>query len=236
MKLSPVNDTMNCREAKQYFDAYLDGELSPTLSTELGAHRVRCADCRRELALLEVSGHIIASDRDAEILDDAFTDRLLACMDRGSASSRWQRMRRYVYWAGPLAAAAVIVLVLIGTMRDSGSKVAGKKVILDTSQTVQHNLLDDEIPFGTDAPKIALDPRAREVEKFLRGVNEQVAAKKQAGEDVQRFLDLTILQILDLVKRNQTETASQPDSDDALDAPETIYDDVEENGEPVEDL
>ena len=41
---------MRCSEAKRLFDPYLDGELSAPLRAELDAHRLECADCRREAA------------------------------------------------------------------------------------------------------------------------------------------------------------------------------------------
>lgn len=116
---------MDCRQAQQLFDAYLDGELSPSLATELGAHRVQCADCRRALALLEVSGHIISADHDEIIPDEAFTDRLLACMDEPNPAITHQ-IWRVATIGGGLAAAALVALAFLG-MFDTGNRgvVAG---------------------------------------------------------------------------------------------------------------
>ena len=98
---------MRCADARQLFDAFLNRELSPSMATELQAHRVKCADCRRELALLEVSGHVLRADRDPVTVDDSFTDRLIACMDE--PRSRWpMRLRWTAYVGAPLAAAAVV--------------------------------------------------------------------------------------------------------------------------------
>lgn len=111
---------MDCRQAQQLFDAYLDGELSPSLATELGAHRVQCASCRRALALLEVSGHIIRADHEEAAPDDAFADRLLACMDEPNPALT-HRMWRIATLGGGLAAAALVALAFLG-MFDSRNR------------------------------------------------------------------------------------------------------------------
>lgn len=118
---------MDCRQAQQLFDAYLDGELSASLATELGAHRVQCGSCRRALALLEVSGHILRADHEVASPRQEFTDRLLACMDR--PESTWtQRVWRLGLATGGLAAAAVVALAFVGVF-DSRSRgvVAGER-------------------------------------------------------------------------------------------------------------
>ncbi len=66
---------MNCEQARNLFDAFLDQSLSGSLATEFGAHRLACNQCRRELALLEVAGHVIAADSEAPLIGDEFTDR-----------------------------------------------------------------------------------------------------------------------------------------------------------------
>lgn len=118
---------MDCRQAQQLFDAYLDGDLSPSLVTELGAHRVHCADCRRALALLEVSGHILCADHDVVVADEAFTDRLLACMDE-PRSILGNRLWRYGSIGSGIAAAALVALALLG-MFDTRKRgvVAGER-------------------------------------------------------------------------------------------------------------
>ena len=117
---------MHCEQARQFFDAYLDGELSAQLATELGAHRVRCSDCRRTLALLEVSGHIVRSDEEPVALREDFSDRLLACM-QATGHGVWSRLRLKVYAAGLLAAAAIVVLAFVGMFDGGEPMVAGQK-------------------------------------------------------------------------------------------------------------
>ncbi len=121
---------MNCEQARQLFDAYLDGELNGSLATELGAHRIKCSDCRRHLALMEVSGHIVASDSGLNEMDERFTDRLIACVDEGPIQRQSWLYRHWRMTAGGLAAAAAITLVVLGVFGQRETRVAGEKNIL----------------------------------------------------------------------------------------------------------
>ena len=76
--LSPDDPNMDCAQAQALFQTHLDGELTGSLAAEFAAHKLTCGTCRRELALLEVTGHVIAADQDVPLLGDEFTDRLIA--------------------------------------------------------------------------------------------------------------------------------------------------------------
>ena len=109
---------MDCKQAQNLFDAFLNGELSGSMATEFGAHRLKCERCRRELALLEVAGHVIASDTDTPSLDAEFTDRLLACAVK--AQRPWYRQpRTLIRAATPVAAAACLVFAVSYLTGDS---------------------------------------------------------------------------------------------------------------------
>ncbi len=123
---------MNCEQAKNLFDAHLNGELSPTLETELAAHRLACAECRHELALMEVAGHVIATGRDDSVdLAPEFTDRLLACVETPQPPTLriplWLN-RRVMAGGGLLAAAASVVIAFNMWFGDPGVRIAGEKV------------------------------------------------------------------------------------------------------------
>ena len=68
---------MNCAEAEQFFDAYLDGELSGSLRLEFDAHRLRCPLCQQKLAMMEACEHIIARDTRTPACSDDFTYRVM---------------------------------------------------------------------------------------------------------------------------------------------------------------
>ncbi len=185
---------MRCEQARPLFDAYLDGELSPALATELGAHRVRCSECRRALALMQVSGHVIKSDPDEATVQSGFTDRLLACMDE--PEPRWtHRFRRAIYVGAPLAAAAVIAAAFLGYFDRGDAMVAGHKV-----EGVQVTAVD-EAP--TPEPKAAQAPMddaaARRLEEWLNKTQSNVDTKQKSVQSLQESLDLTIGQWLDIL-------------------------------------
>jgi anti-sigma factor RsiW len=116
---------MHCEQAKTLIDAYLDGDLAPTLANELSAHCMQCPDCRQMLALSEVAGHLVSADSDSVALDDEFTDRLMACIEL-PGNSRKARLWRITRIGVPFAAAAVLVFALFGAF-DPAKRVAGEK-------------------------------------------------------------------------------------------------------------
>jgi hypothetical protein len=123
---------MRCKDAQKLFDSYLDGELSPSLAAELGAHQLHCPRCRRELALLEVTGHILGSDPEVASLSDDFAERLLACLEQRPKHRRLKRVQRLLYIGVPLAAAAVIALAFVGVFNPE-TRVAGKEEFRDSA-------------------------------------------------------------------------------------------------------
>jgi len=188
---------MRCEEARQLFDAYLDDELSPSLATELGAHRVRCAECRRSLALLEVSGHIISSDREPVTVREDFSERLLACVD--VLEHGWPaKIRRTLYVAGPLAAAAVIALAFLGFFdRGRDSRVAGVKVE-PTHVEAGVTTSRADAPFPSVHDREAAE---RAIDLWISQMQTNRAAKALTGESTTtQPSDLTILQILEMLK------------------------------------
>ena len=227
---------MRCEQARQLFDAYLDGELPPALATELGAHRVRCPECRRALALLEVSGHIVASDRDPITIREGFGDRLLACME--TPAVRWtRRVRRAMYVAGPLAAAAVIGLAFIGVFDRHDSKVAGEKVEVDAPPEVieseQRGVGEAVRQPGAEATSV--DERA--LEEWTEQMRENVRAKIESGESLHDYFDLTVLQMLDILDSRKDGSAGEEHFPGADIRPQPAPDEtVPTDEDEVEDL
>ncbi len=200
---------MHCEQARQLFDAYLDGELSPSLATELGAHRLRCADCRQSLALLEVSGHILRSDRDPVQASDGFTDRLLACVD--TVPSWRRKVLNTLYIGGPLAAAAVIALAFVGVFDGKRpSQVAGVQQVAAPS-VVQSTQPGKPIIPATAVPAQTVDPAEQALTEYLDQTQQRM---KDKGESVQRVLDLTVLQMLDILEeaKDRSQSGIKPES------------------------
>lgn len=185
---------MRCDQARQLFDAYLDGELSASLATELGAHRLRCAECRQALALLEVSGHIVRTDLEPVQLEQNFTERLLGCMDQRSLP--WiMRWRREMYITGTLAAAAVIALAFLGVFDNRESKVAGVKEVgiqrTDGQTTTAPPTSDRIVP--TD--QAGADDRTQEaLEAWIDRARDNIEIKRESGASLRELLDQTATQ------------------------------------------
>jgi len=213
---------MRCEEARQLFDAYLDGELSKPLATELAAHRVRCAQCRRALALLEVSGQIIASDNDPISLDADFSGRLLACMD--TPKKRWpMRMRRAVYCVGPLAAAAAVIALAFLGMFDRGNgagthEIKGQK---DTREPPEVELVTESTAEAETALPSDTADAERALELWINRTRRNSQAKRESVESLQKALDLTVGQWLDILEEAKDGSSAEdhyPGADATLDA------------------
>jgi anti-sigma factor RsiW len=222
---------MRCEETQQLFNAYLDGELSPSLTTELDAHRLQCAECRRSLAILEVTGHVLSSGHDPVTLKEGFTDRLLACVDT-PARRRWNQIRRYAYVGGPLAAAAVIALAFLGLFdRGRQSKVAGLKVE-PLVQTAPQAPAPTEQGSPT-AEEIAAADKA--IDAWIEQMRVNLDIKRQSGASLQKALDLTILQVLDILEQLNDRSAPHfPGAD--VNAPFSPDEPPPVDDEDVEDL
>jgi len=206
---------MLCNEARQLFDAYLNGELSSRMATELHAHRVKCAACRRELALMEVSGHVLQVDGDPVVLDVDFTDRLMACME--APKSVWPKRLRWTAYVGvPLAAAAVVAMAFLGVF-DTGrtSRVAG------ASTTIQEVLGQPPTPAVLgDAPKDERGPAVgrNPLEDWFARLQSDVDAKRRDGQTLDRAVNLTILQLMDILEEAKEDAPHEdhfPVGDDA---------------------
>ncbi len=105
---------MNCPEAEQFFDAYLDGELIGSLRLEFDAHRLRCSACQQKLAMMETCEHILARDTRMPTLSEGFTDRVMAEIEQRRLVARRTRKRRITIVATvALQAAAVIVFAVV---------------------------------------------------------------------------------------------------------------------------
>ena len=225
---------MYCDQARQLFDAYLDGELSPSLATELGAHRVRCPDCRQALALLEVSGHILRSDRDSQTAPTDFTDRLMACVEEPSAWRR--RVWNSMYVGGPLAAAAVIALAFLGVFDGRGkSQVAGVKQVVAPPAIERVSEISES---SANEPGLESALRGDAAEQALDEFVERTQSRMQEnGESIQRVLDLTILQMLDILedaKERSDRAGVQPPGFDASPAPSNPKTESAEDSPPSE--
>lgn len=104
---------ISCQNAKRLFDRYLDGELPPSLQTELHAHRLNCTECHNELGMLEACVDVIAMDRCEPVLSGSFTDRILAARKVQMQPPRRHWGRVLLMIGSPMAAAASIAMAIM---------------------------------------------------------------------------------------------------------------------------
>ena len=210
--------------------------LSPSIASELGAHRLHCPECRRALALLEVSGHLLVSDRDPVALEQGFTHRLLACM-AAKPPPVVQRIRRWLYVGGPLAAAALIALAFLGVFDRRGvTKVAGLRVEPQTIKLPSPESIatGEELTPGT-SNTIGADEQA--LEAWFDRMGTTLQNKRDSGESLQQALDLTVLQLLDILEKGQHAPAHEnpiPEANPSNPPPGERIDPASSDG--VEDL
>ena len=224
---------MRCEQARQLFDAYLDDELSASLATELGAHRLRCAECRQALALLEVSGHIVRTDQEPVQLERNFTERLLGCMDQRSLP--WfMRWRREMYIGGTLAAAAVIALAFLGAFDNREAMVAGDKV---TIPRPSESVSTDRPAAGEIAPTgeaDATDGSQETLEAWIDRARDNIAIKRESGASLRWLLDEKATQWSNMLQDAGSEPVSSeavPDADDNDAPPESDEVDPDVDGD-----
>ncbi len=175
---------MNCKQAQNLFDTYLNGELSGPLATEFAAHKVSCDKCRRELALLEVAGHVIASDTDTPILSDEFTDRLLAaCQTRQELP--WYRQRRILFKiSAPLAAAACLAMVLSYITAPSTNTVPGHPAPIVAGATQESTSEDVKAQVDALLKKDPDNPGLRKLSDDLQAGGEEFFQKLKNNADL----------------------------------------------------
>ena len=228
---------MRCDQARQFFDAYLDGELSPSLATELGAHRLRCADCRQALALMEVSGHIVKTDQEPVQLRRNFTERLLDCVNQQSMP--WlRRWRRQIYIGGPMAAAAVIALAFIGVFDNPESRVLSEKGVLIERTPVGGEASTDS-PYAAVTPalgRVADEGNQEVLKAWIDQTRQNIAAKRESGESLRQFLDQKLEQWDSVLDDTKTESDYEKRPVEAYhDVPPMGTDEADSDGESDED-
>jgi hypothetical protein len=212
---------MNCQQAHNLFDAYLNGELPAALATEFGAHKLRCPNCRRELALLEVAGHVIASDTQRPVLSGEFTDRLLACATQ--APVRRTPWRRILAIGAPLAAAACLLFVLTvnrAPAPEMAPRVLGENERIDSTADLREQV------------KIALEqhPDNPDLQRLAEALRNGGADIVQGTRDGADMLEKTGKEaVMKLLKSLPVKPEAQPAPAPADSAAEEEHAPVEEN-------
>lgn len=184
---------MDCSQAKSLFNAYLDEELSGSLAAEFAAHKLQCAACRRELALLEVMGHVVATDRTAPELSADFTDRLMACATALPPAKRRPWRRRLLYIGGPLAAAACVLLA-VNLFQPPQKQVLSGVERVNSAEEMLRQVEQVRLTQPDNPELAALEKALRErVDRIAEGTEESTRLLENFGK-------MTIMEILDSIQ------------------------------------
>ena len=111
---------IRCEQAERLFDAYLDGTLVGSWTAELHAHQLECSGCRRELAMLEACGDVVATDCREPGPGPDFTDRVLGVLaEQRQKVIPWPRRAVRVATGLSTAAAAAVVAFMLMAPHDA---------------------------------------------------------------------------------------------------------------------
>ena len=177
---------MNCTQARNLFEAYLDDELSGALATEFGAHQLKCAACRRELALLEVAGRVIAADSGIPSLSAGFTDLVVEHAVRGQVP--WYRRKNWMVGAGAsLAVAASLFLAVTPSVEPRVLGQTHTPTVEEMRQSVMDAARRD--PDNVELQKFADTLNVKSQEFFENTKDRAIWLERQATETMMRVLE-----------------------------------------------
>jgi len=209
---------MNCKQAQDLFNAHLDGDLTGSLAAEFAAHKLQCASCRRELALLEVTGHVLAADTRTPSLDAEFTDRLIACATAPAPRRLLPGRRTLLAVFGPLAAAACLLLAF--SLGDNEARVADQGDAPATYVLPDVERMDTPEEMLSQIQQVRrAHPEIAELEALeiaLREKIEQIAGDtEESAKLLESFGEMTIMEILETLQRDrsQPQAPAAPGSD-----------------------
>lgn len=192
---------MTCRNVRQLHDAFVDGELSASLTAEVHAHLLQCPECQHEIEMLRAATDVIAQDHAEPILDSGFASRVIAQMPKPITviedapeevvehNRRSRFIRIFAKGAVPAAAAALFLGVLIWPTfehADTQSRVLGTSVAVDA--------------FGV---KSVLSPSL-----------DAVADTKQAATSLNRLLQISVNKAGQQVRDDLAAKAGETRTDD----------------------
>jgi hypothetical protein len=190
---------ISCQHARQLFDRYLDDELSPSLQTEVHAHRLNCTACQNELAMLEACGDVVRLDRSEPLLSASFTDRVLLARrsQRVVRPRRWGRLIATV--AAPLAAAASLaftVSVIMPPARTARPPVIDSFVVA-APEKIQQALVEPEALSVEVKRELASTPQMEAVDGWMAVLLEHskstLEGTRRSAEQIQALLKVGLL-------------------------------------------
>jgi len=123
-------------------DAYLDNELSVDRALEARAHLALCAQCRMEFERLRRLREMLQQTLTPTQPSAAFVSNLRRSVRRASQRSWRAQLARMAWAVGPVAAAALVALLVLPSARRQGADFSGE-VVAAHLRSLQVNHLTD---------------------------------------------------------------------------------------------
>jgi hypothetical protein len=168
---------MNCIDAENLLDSYLDGQLNGSLRLEFEAHRLRCRRCQQTLAMMETAAHVIATDRRMPVLPDDFTERVLSRV--AARPARRLRLSPGVVAGALLAQAAAIGLFFL--VRGPGGPTPPAE---PASAGLRPNPSLGAGALHFDALRARVDQREDAYEAVMRGLAAGIRNASESGRPI----------------------------------------------------
>lgn len=127
---------MNCRQVDEHIFSYCDGELAPSLSSEIAAHIAGCPACLAQLELTRLENEILHSELSLPVLPDGFAAGVMAAisnnsltgpMEMAAAKNQKTWYTRTPLWLAATAAALVLLLYTVSPAIFSPHKEIAKQ-------------------------------------------------------------------------------------------------------------
>ncbi len=122
---------MKCKKAREKLSEYVDGELSSAERAAIEVHLAECAECRRELEILQATVAAVAG-LPHHSAPAGFGDRLMEQVGAGPAVGVPADRRIVTLWPR-LAAVAAMLLVVLGltlVVERDGMFAAGERLVM----------------------------------------------------------------------------------------------------------
>jgi hypothetical protein len=138
---------VTCRQVRHLHDAFIDGELSASMTAEVQAHLLQCPECQTQVEWVRTCGQVIAADRGEPRVPADFADRVLNALPAQPSlrftdgftimTRRERRMRLLRRFAGgfvPAAAAVFAVCVAIWPPPENRQDLRGPRLVAGEAQ------------------------------------------------------------------------------------------------------
>ena len=210
---------VTCRNIRELRDAFLDGDLSPSLMAEVHAHLLQCPECQQQMEMLRAVGDVIARDKAAPPLDPEFAGRVVASIPVAiaanrtlSAPPRSLTWRLFTRLSVP-AAAAVLLMAIAFWPREKDDAVR-PTAVAGTAAVKQ--MVDPTLSAVADTQKTAADLNRLiklSMDQATQNVREEIARSghlRRTGEDFS-ITDVLLQPIHDMLKGPSPAESDNPD-------------------------